>query len=60
MNKNITSRSLTKLLYQELNTYLKTKNIKLKIVSINIEPNESSKIYSKMKAKNITKETLIQ
>lgn len=59
MNKQITSTLITPILYQELNKYLNTKEIKPKIVNITIGNDFGNIMYSKMKNKTLSKETSI-
>lgn len=59
MNKQITSTLTTPILYQELNKYLNTKEIKPKIVNITIGNDFGNIMYSKMKNKTLSKETTI-
>lgn len=60
MNKDITTNKITKLLYKELNNYLNTKDKTPNIINISIGDEYSNEIYSKMKERTISKETLIR
>lgn len=60
MNKDITTNKITKILYEELNNYLITKDKIPNIINIYIGDEYSNKIYSKMKERTISKETTIK
>lgn len=60
MNKDITTNKITKILYKELNNYLTTKYKIPYIINISIDNEYSNEVFSKMKEKTLSKETIIK
>lgn len=60
MNKDINTNKITKILYEELNEFLKTKEQISSIINISIGNEYANKLYSKMKEKTLIEETLIK
>lgn len=59
-SKDITSTKITKILYEELNNFLQTKNTNLTIVNILIGDNQASLTHSTLIEKILSKETNIK
>lgn len=60
MNKDITTNKIAKTLYKELNNYLTTKDKIPYIINISIDNEYSNEVFSKMKEKTLSKETIIK
>lgn len=60
MNKDITTNKITKILYEQLNNYLTTKDKIPYIINISIDNEYSNEVFSKMKEKTLSKETIIK
>ena len=60
MKKDITTNKITKILYEQLNNYLNTRNKIPNIINISIGSEYSKEVFSRMKEKTLLKETLIR
>ena len=60
MNKDIITNKITKILYKELNNYLNNKDIIPNIINISIGSEYSKEVFSNMKEKTLSKETIIK